>query len=119
MKTILQILIAVLGLTLIVYSTLQSTHPIRVWSDLKAFEAKVVESGNQDVLALGGESDRDTFEELLSSIWALQDDWNMIRYVGILLIFIPIFQIALDRKKMNSEQGVPPLRCTRCTEGER
>ena len=103
MKTTIQILTALLGVVLIAYSTLQSTHPIQVWSDFKAFGAKVVESGHADVLKLGGESDHHTFEDLLTSIWALKDDWSMIRYVGILLIFMPILQIASDRKKKNSE----------------
>ena len=105
MRRTAQILTAALGVVLIAYSNFQSRRPIQVWSDLKAFQARVVQSGHAEVLELGGESNSQTFEGLLKSVWALKDDWSVIPYVGMLLIFIPILQIASDRKRRNSEPG--------------
>ena len=106
MKTIIQILTAVLGLVVIVYSTLQSSHPIAVWSDFKAFESRVVQSGHADALKLGGEFQHESFDDLVTKVWNLKDDWRMIRYVGILLIFMSIIQFTAEGKRRNSEPGV-------------
>ena len=104
MKTTIQILTALLGLVLIAYSTLQSTHPIAVWSDFKAFQARVAQNDQcADTLKYGGESEHESFDDLITKVWNLKDDWKMIRYVGILLIFMPVIQIAADRKRRSSE----------------
>lgn len=104
MKITTQLLTALLGVVLIAYSTLQSTHPIAVWSDFKAFQARVAQNDQcADILKHGGESEHKCFDDLITKVWNLKDAWRMIRYVGILLIFIPVIQIAADRKKRDRE----------------
>ena len=100
MKIGAHIMTLLLGLFLVAYSFAISTRPIAVWSDFKAFQARVAtDEQAAHALNYGGENDTDNFDALLAKIWAMKNGWRPVGLVGLLLIVIPIIQINADRKK--------------------
>ncbi len=100
MKTAIPILTVLLGIFLIIYSLFQSAQTVAVWSDFKAFGARVAEDKQcEEVLKYGGEDKNKSFKNLLNNIWNLKDNWTVVMYTGVLLIVLSIIQIISNKKK--------------------
>jgi hypothetical protein len=63
------------GATIPFAQVLHQSSVVQVWSDFKAFGAKVAQTANgEKILAMGGERDSEHFDDLTDKLWRLQRD---------------------------------------------
>ena len=85
------------GAFLVVYGGLCLNRPIEVWSDLKAFSARVASDRTaQHALRYGGESEGTDFGSILKRVWGLSDDWKKVVWAGMVLCGVGVAGIILD-----------------------
>ena len=97
-----------IGVFLIAYGTISSIGPINVWSDFKAFSAKVAsDKQGAHVLRYGGEKNGTDFEYLLKKVWDLGKPWTQIIHLGIILSISSLAGITfhLRRERNTSKTG--------------
>ena len=124
MRVIL-ILLMVTGGLIAIQPALSRAKVLVLWSDFKAFEARVAErTDGKAILALGGESSAESFEDLLRKLWELRG-CTAVPYLGGIVSALSAGALALDlsRKKKviqplhpNGGPAPPPV-IPRVTEG--
>jgi hypothetical protein len=76
----------VVGLCLVVYAGVSQPRPIAVWSDFKAFSARIArDESARHVLTYGGEKEETDFDYLLKRVRGLSDDWKPVIWAALLL----------------------------------
>jgi hypothetical protein len=101
--------ILALGIYLTFYAGLSYTKPIHIWSDFKAFSARVAaDESARHVLSYGGEKEEDDFDDLLKKLSLLSDQWNRVIWIGMLFCLLAgvgiVWEISETRKKKIVEQ---------------
>jgi hypothetical protein len=101
----------IVGAFLVVCGGFGSNRPVEVWSDLRAFSARVASDGAaQHVLAYGGEKEGTDFDYLLKRVWSLSDDWNMVIWAGMFLCGAGILGIILEVAGKRGRVAIEPGR---------
>ena len=99
MRLILCLLI-LCGLAIAVQSGLRQARVVALWSDFKAFEARVAELDNgKAVLSLGGESSSENFEGLVDRLWRLERSSARGIMLGLLVFTLSALGLVLDLRR--------------------
>jgi hypothetical protein len=103
MRVIL-ITLMVTGGLIVIQPAFSRAKIIALWSDFKAFEARVAErTDGKAILALGGESSAESFEDLLRNLWELRG-CTAVPYLGVAVSAVSAVALVLDsRRKKNVE----------------
>ena len=107
MKTIIQILTALLGIYLLFYSILQSAQPTAIASNLMFFENMMAQNEQcAQLLDYGSESGYDSFADLISKVVELRSGWRNVGYTGTLLILLSVIPLVSNRKNKSANHGL-------------
>lgn len=100
LKSIPRILPLLLGIFLMAYAVVMSTRPIAIFSDFKAFEARVVaDEKAAAVLHYGGENPSEDFDTLVGKVLSMHFAWRPVGIAGLLIVVLQVLQIHTDRKE--------------------
>jgi hypothetical protein len=105
------------GAAIAVQSVFRQASVVALWSDFKAFEAKVAELDNgKAVLSLGGESSSDNLESLVDKLWKLERSSAHTIELGLLVFILSALGLALDfrrtkrsNKALQATAAAPPV----------
>ena len=104
--------IVILGLTLAAglclahRAVLEKAKVWMVWSEFKAFSARVAEDeGARHALEYGGEHDDTDFDYLLKRVRMLSDGWDTALFIGFFVCFVSgagiVVELVSRRRKTN------------------
>ena len=98
----------VCGGVVAVQSAFRQACVVALWSDFKAFEAKVAGLDNgKAVLSLGGESSSDNLESLVDKLWRLERSSAHTIELGLLVSILSALGLVLDfRRTKRSNMGI-------------
>jgi len=112
------ILLMVTGGLIAIQPAFSRAKVIALWSDFKAFEAGAAERPEgKALLALGGESKSETFEDLLRKLWALKV-CTAVPYLGVIVSALSASALVVEIKRKriaepdaapNGGLGAPPI----------
>ena len=102
-----------IGVLLVGYAGISHTRPVAVWSDFKAFSARIAgDQAARHVLDFGGEKEGTDFDHLLDRVWGLSDDWKPVVWAGMLLCAVGVAGFAVETAKTRRK------RCIELVDGE-
>ncbi|UCC23262.1 MAG: hypothetical protein JSW23_04195 [Planctomycetota bacterium] len=85
------------GLCLVMYSPRGASEVWDVWSEFKAFSARVAgDEGARHALKYGGERDDTDFDYLLARVRMLSDRWDTALLIGFFVCFVSVAGIILE-----------------------
>jgi len=88
------------GAGIAVQSALHQADVVALWSDFKAFEARVAELDNgKAVMSLGGESSSDNLEGLVAKLWRLERSSAHTIELGLLVFGLSALGLILDFRR--------------------
>jgi hypothetical protein len=96
MTRVIFCLLIICGVAVAVQPPLHEAHVVAVWSDFKAFGAKVSALDNADVIwSMGGEDDTENFDDLLDKLWELQSHGKSVM-LGFVIFSLSSLGLILD-----------------------
>jgi hypothetical protein len=85
------------GLCLVMYAARRSSQVISLWSEFKAFSARVAgDEGARHVLKYGGERDDTDFDYLLTRVLMLSVRWDTVMFIGFFVCIVSVAGIILE-----------------------
>jgi len=100
------VLLMVSGGLIAIQPAFSRARVIALWSDFKAFESRVAaRDDGKAILALGGESNAESFEDLLRKLWELRGS-TAVPYLGVLVSAFSAFALVLDIRRKKSVEPI-------------
>ncbi|NCC61404.1 MAG: hypothetical protein EOM12_10785 [Verrucomicrobiae bacterium] len=98
--TSILVVLLLLGLVMIYHGATSSAAVVNLWSDFKAFGAKVDQDDQaRHVLEYGGESDKSDYETLVKELWSTSNRFDPVTNWGLIqTILSAVGLIAMARK---------------------
>ena len=109
MKIVIHCVTFFIGAWLVWQGGVGHTRPIAVWSDFRAFSARVAEDeATRHALRYGGEEEGTDFEYLLDRVWSLSEDWTKVLLTGFLLCAVSTGGIVIEIVKKRRTRTIEP-----------
>jgi hypothetical protein len=110
MRITIHCIFLAIGIFLVLQGGTGLTGPIAVWSDFKAYSARVARDDTaKHALAYGGEKEGTDFDYLLDQVWSLSQHWKRVIQTGVILCAVAVVgigvELAANRKRKRIESA--------------
>lgn len=106
-KIIISILVLnlILGLCLSGYALVSMMKPVLIWSDFRAFQARVAaDEQGRHVLNYGGENEERDFEYLLGKIQNLSSAWRPVMWIALAYCLLSLTGILIELDMLRNKR---------------